>query len=389
MEYKDTFDFPNRMNVSTSGSMQFTANENKWIDFNTGLPVAGYVAPGAEDLYPALQRYLDVLEKYEDFLLPDYSKFPEPTSIPEDLLITFGDLVEKYDLEAAVPQIWDSTAQGLGDTMGVPAIWVMQASTTPMVRALLGTAAAAVPPSGRLYDLYESVAEFLGNDVLYSNTVVRATRQEGKGVYLTTSDTNGKIYCIKAKRLLIAFEPTAENLKPFAIDETEEDVFNEFEYSTVYAGILRHPSLQIFTAYSNRSPAPGSTNYTVFPVASQVGRIDYLGGTKDLFQFTAVGTEDETAESMKELIAQTIDTLIEAGTIPASNGTLEFLTFANHGKMHPHLSADVLRGGFIQKQLALQGRRSTWFTGSAFSAPFSTVLWEYNNVLLPSVIEGI
>lgn len=389
MEYKDAFDFPNRMNVSTSGSMQFTANENLWIDFNTGLPVAGYAAPAAEAMYPALQRYLDVLEKYEDILLPDYSKFPKPGAIPEDLLIPFGEFVEKYDIEAAVPQIWDSTAQGLGDTMGVPAIWVMQASTTPMVRALLGTAAAAVPLSGRLYDLFESVAKFLGGDVLYSNTVVSATRQQGKDVHLTTKGADGKVSCIKAKRLLIAFEPTAENLNPFDIDETEEDVFDEFEYSTVYAGILRHPSLQTFTAYSNRSPAPGSTNYTVFPVASQVGRIDYLGGTKDLFQFTAVGTEDDTPETMKALIADTIDTLIDAGTIPKSNGALSFVTFANHGKMHPHLSADVLRDGFIQKQLALQGRRSTWYTGSAFSAPFSTVLWEYNNVLLPRVIKGI
>ncbi|KAM0326586.1 hypothetical protein ACHAQA_006455 [Verticillium albo-atrum] len=388
MEYKDTFDFAARMNVSTSGSMEFTTLDYKYIDFKTGKPVADFVAPAPGDMYPALQRYLDVLEQYEDMVLPGFFNFPSPESIPEDLLMPFGDFVEKYDIAAAVPQIWDSTAQGLGDTMNVPTLFVVQASGIPMVRALLGVAAAAVPPSGRLFELYESIARFLGENVLYSSTVV-STSRDADGVALKVANIDGKVTCVDAKRLLIAFEPTAENMSPFQADEAEKEVFDKFKYATVYAGILRHPSLQISTAYSNRSPDTSSSNNTVFPTASQVGRMDYIGGTKDLFQFTAVGTEVDDSQSIKALIAHSIDTMIEAGTIPASEGTLTFNAFANHGKMHPHVTAEDLRGGFIQKQLALQGRRSTWYTGAAFSAGFSTVLWEYNNVLLPSVIEGI
>ncbi|PKS13172.1 hypothetical protein jhhlp_000516 [Lomentospora prolificans] len=390
MEYKDAFDFAKRMNVSTDGSMQFTTLDYKYIDFKTGEPVTDYVQPGAE-MYPALQRYLDVLEKYEDMVLPGFFNFPEPDAIPEDLLLPFGDFVKKYDLEAAVPQIWDSTAQGLGDTMNMPTLFVVQASGIPMVRALLGLGAAAVPPSGRLFDLFESIAEFLGGDVLYSSTVFSATRGDD-GVSLKVLRDDGAVTCVEAKRLLIAFEPTPENLQPFHLDDTEKAVFDKFKYSTVYAGILRHPSLQVSTAYSNRDPETGSSNYTIFPVAAQLGRMDYIGGTKDLFQFTAVGTDEDTPETMKELIAQSIDTLIEAGSLPATNGTgggLTFSAFADHGKMHPHVTADELRAGFIQKQLALQGHRSTWYTGAAFSAGFTTVLWEYNKVLLPDMIEGI
>jgi hypothetical protein len=124
-------------------------------------------------------------------------------------------------------------------------------------------------------------------------------------------------------------------------------------------------------------------------VAPQVGRIDYLGGTVDLFELTAVGTSQYTAQDMEALIGQSIDTMIQAGTLPASNGTLSFSKFADHGHMHARVSAADLRAGFIQKLYALQGRHNTWYTGAAFSAGFSTVVWEFNKVLLPKVIAGL
>lgn len=390
MEYGDAFAFPHRMNVSTSGGMQFTTLDYNYVDFTTGRPVDDFVSPGPDELYPALQRYLDVIEQYEDMVLPGFDGFPDAASIPEDLLMPFGEFVEKYNLGPAVPQIWDATAQGLGDTMNVPTLWVVQASGVPMVRALLGVGAAATPASGRLYELFESVAAFLGDDVLYASTVTEATRPEGdEGVSLVVEGADGKLTCVEAKRLLIAFEPTTEDLRPFDVDAVEADVFDKFDYATVYAGILRHPALKVGHAYSNRLPATGPSNYTVFPTASQVGRIDYIGGTDDLFQFTAVGTEDDTSDSIKALIADTIDTMIGAGTLAPANGSLSFAAFANHGKMHPHVSRAELLDGFVQRQLALQGHRSTWYTGAAFSAGFSTVLWEYNNELLPRVVEGI
>lgn len=389
MEYEDAYDFPARMNVSTSGSMQFTANVDQFIDMKTGQPVADYVMPNATSLGAALQTLLDIQEKYSSMLLPGYENFPAPHSIPEDLLLPFVDFVEKYGIEAAVPQTWDATTQGLGDTLNEPTIWVMQASTTPMTKALLGQAAAAVPASGRLYDLYEAVANFLGEDVLYSSTVSSATRQDGGNIQLTVKDATGKTSCIKAKRLLLACQPTPENLAPFNVDATEKAVFDKMTFTTVYAAIIRHPSLQILNDYLDRSPAPGTLNYTVFPYESQVGSIGYIGGTEDLFQLTAVGTDKDTTESMQALIAKTINTMIKTGVLPPSNGTLEFVKFDNHGKMHTRFSADTLRTGIVQKQVALQGHRSTFYTGAAFSAPFSTVLWEYNKVLLPRVIKGL
>lgn len=384
MQYEDSYDFPARMNVSTSGSMQFASNDINFIDFESGSPVENYTAPAAADLYPALADFLTVLQDYQEYLLPDYTKFPAGADIPEDLTMSFGALVEKYGIEASVPQMWDATAVGLGDTMDVPAMWVMQASTNPMVEALLGTAAAAVPASGRLWDLYEAVQTFLGSDVLYSTTVT-SSKRSSSGVTLTTTSANGTQTCIKAKRLLLAIQPTPENLAPFSPDATELAVFNQYNFSTVYAGILQHPSLQINNTYSDRSTDPGSFNYTVFPQYPQLAGMAYLPGTENLFQFTAVGTEDDTAETMQALIGAAIESMIEAGTLPASNGSVSFPMFHDHGKMHPRLTAEALKANVLQDQVALQGHLSTWYTGAAFSAPFSTVLWEYNKALLPNM----
>jgi hypothetical protein len=391
MDYKDSYDFPARMNVSTSGSMQFTPNTNNFVDTLTGRRVEGWEAPADETKYPAIQRFLDAILPYEDIMLPGFFDFPD--EVPEDLLMPFGQFVEKYDLYDAVPQVWDATGQGVGDMMNVPTLFVIQASAVPMTKALLGQAAAATPASGRLYDLYESVANFLGDDVLYNSEVIKSTRTES-GVSLVVSGPKGKRTCIQAKRLLISIPPTRSNMAPFSLDEEEAEVLGKFFFPTVFTGILRHPALPKLNAFLNRSPAPGSLNYSVMPVASQVGSIEYIGGTEDLFRFTAVGTEDETEEGMKKRIADAIDALIAEGTIEsaAPEGPVPEVTYAvfsNHGHMHAQVTADDLRDGFFKKLYALQGKRNTWYTGAAFSSGFSTILWEYNKVLLPKVVEGL
>ncbi|KAL2269223.1 hypothetical protein VTJ83DRAFT_4069 [Remersonia thermophila] len=392
IEYGNSFDFPARMNVSTSGAMQFTPNTPNFVDMKTGRRVAGYEPPADGAKYPAIQRYIDAISQYEDIMLPGFFNFPD--KIPEELVMPFGKFVEKYNLYDAVPQLWDSTVQGVGDPMNVPTFFIIQASAVPMARALVGTAAAAVPASGRLYDLYESIARFLGNDVLYASTVIRSTRTNS-GVSLTVSGPRGKQTCIQAKRLLIAIQPTPRNMAPFSLDREERDVLGRFRFPTVYAGIIRHPALPKLNAYSNRSPSPGGLNHTIFPVASQVGHIGYIGGTEDLFQFTAVGTQQETASSMKLHIGKAIDAMIAAGTIerpklqPGVKPQVTFSAFGDHGHMHAQVSAADLRNGFIKRLYGLQGKRNTWYTGAAFSSGFSTILWEYNKVLLPKVVEGL
>jgi hypothetical protein len=388
MEYLNTTSFPTRMGVSTNGSMAFGPVTTKYVDFLTGSPVPNYTPPAAADNTAAMKTYLELCEKYEDLLIPGFFNFPTPSQIPEDLTMDFGDFVAKYNILAVVPKLYDATVMGVGDFMSVPTMYVMQASGTPMAKALLGQARAIVPASGNLHELYERVADFLGSDVLYSSTVSSSKRSD-EGVSVTVRSANGSETKITAKRLLISIEPTMANMAPLDMDDDEEEVFGNLGYTTVYAGLIKHPSLEKGTAYVNTLPAAAPSNYTVYPSIAQVGKIGQQVGSDGLFVFTAVGTDKDTPESMKRVIGKAIDSMAANGTIPRTNGTAAFPVFADHGMMHSRVSAEELKKGFIQKQLGLQGKRSTWYTGAAFSTGYSTVLWAYNDILLPGLIEGL
>ncbi|KAF2469212.1 fumarate reductase/succinate dehydrogenase flavo protein-like protein [Lindgomyces ingoldianus] len=387
MEYLNTTSFPTRMGVSTNGSMAFGSVTTRYIDFRTGLPVA-YTPPADSDKNAAIKKYLDLCEKYEGLLIPGFFNFPSPDKIPEDLTMNFGQFVDKYNLSAAVPRLYDATVMGVGDFMNVPTLYVMQASGVPMARGLLGLGRAIVPPSGNLHELYERVADFLGSDVLYSSTVSSSTRTDNR-VSVIVRSANGTETKVTAKRLLIAIEPTLMNMAPFGMDEDEENVFRTLKYTTVYAGLVKHPSLQKGTAYSNIVLAAAPNNYSVYPSIAQVGKIGQQVGSNDLFSFTAVGTDKDNSESMKELVRKAVASMVAQGTIPDTNGTVNFEVFADHGAIHSRVSTEQLKEGFIQKQLVLQGKRSTWYTGAAFSSGYSTVLWAYNELLLPKMVEGL
>ncbi|KAF2452038.1 FAD dependent oxidoreductase superfamily [Karstenula rhodostoma CBS 690.94] len=389
MEYLNTTSFPHRMGVDTNGSMQFEPLTKHYIDFTSGLPVS-YAPPSPAAEQAALSKYLSLCEKHASLMLPGFFNFPAAgADIPEDLTMDFSAFVQKYSLQAAVPRLWDSTVMGVGDFLRVPTLYVMQASGLVMARAMLGQSRAIVPSSGNLHELYERVADLLGGDVQYDSIVVGSSRNE-TDVEVWVKHRDGIETVIVAKRLLVAFEPSPVALAPFDLDDEEADVLGKLRFSSVYAGLVQHPSLEGLQSWTNTVPGAVEGNFSTYPLPAHVGRIAHQpGGGGRLFSFTAVGNEEDGPESIQALIAQSVENMVGVGTVNATNGTTTFPYFANHGLMHSRVSGEELRKGFIARQTALQGRRATWYTGAAFSSGFSTVLWAYNEVLLPRVIEGL
>jgi len=252
-----------------------------------------------------------------------------------------------------------------------------------MIRTFLGQQGALVPASGRNIEVYEAVEAKLGADVLYSSTVVQSLRTS-IGVSLWVQNAVTKQYTLViAKKLLLAIEPTAANMAPFDMDARERDVFAKLTPTQIHAGLVSHPSLPVGGSLINTPAASSPNNWMVLPNLPGINsRFDWAAD--GLWRVLLVGDENFSEAEAKAMLQRDFDTLVAAGTIPApaAGVTLEIKAWENHGPMHMQATADEIRAGFIQKQYALQGRRSTYFTGGAWCVQFQAILWAFDDILL-------
>ncbi|GJC91065.1 beta-cyclopiazonate dehydrogenase [Colletotrichum liriopes] len=381
-DYPGAREFVEGLGISIQDPVRLPLNTT-YANFNNGKLV-NYSAPTYNATQAALARYLTLCEKYEEFLLPSYAKFPTSgVDIPEDLTLSFADFVQKHQLEAAVLRIFQVTGLGMGNLGDQTTLYVMQAFGAPITRSLLGTIGSFVPVSLRNQDIYDAIAELLGDDVLYSSTAVKATRTD-EGVEVLVKGANNTRTLIRAKKLIISFEPTLDNLNGIDLDEQETSVFEKWKRSTVYAGVVSHPSLHDGSAYTNINP----TNWLSLPRAPFVDGFSSLGAGNFRVLVSAEGNLD-SCEAQK-LVTKSFKQLSAAGTLASLDSQRPNLKyFVNHGAMHLRVDPSELKAGFIAKLYALQGRRSTFFTGGAWTAQFSTIVWAFNNqFVLPMLLAG-
>lgn len=269
-------------------------------------------------------------------------------------------------------------------------MYVMQAIGAPLTGVFFGETSNVVPVSGDNHELYSKIGDLLGQDVLYSSTVISSVRgADDTGVTVTVEAANGDRKRIKAQRLLLAIEPTADNLAPFDVDATESAVFSKLRSSNVYVGAVRNPSLVVNQSLTNMPAAAEPSNWTTLPLPPFNSRLDYFGQDSDLFRFLMVADTSLGADAARGLVVDGFNKMVKSGVLAATDESLEFAVFQDHGTMHGRVDADEIEAGFIQEQYALQGHRSTWWTGGAFSAHFTTVLWAFNDLLLPRMIDSM
>ena len=373
------------------GDMNRTAQETIYADFKTGRLAADYVPSPFPDVSQALQNYLAVCEKYEHMLLPNYHEFPEPEDIPDDLLMPFGEFAKKYDFEPALHQIFEVTGMGVGDMLHTPTMHVMQTFGAPLARVFVTGPNVFQPVSRNNSELYGKIAELLGDDVLYMSTAVDSERTES-GVKLVVEGYDGSKTLVKAKKLLLAIEPTLDNVAPFDMDEQELDVFSKWIHTREYVGVVQHPSLPFNTSIVNIPDSARGMDLTALPTFPFQPRFDHLPGSADLFSVIVVMSADSTSEDAMRLVEDHLKNMITADTLPTAGSTEEsmyptIVAWGDHGPMHVHASNEEMKKGFIQRQYALQGGRSTYFTGAAWVGHFTTVVWEFNEAILPQLLR--
>lgn len=212
---------------------------------------------------------------------------------------------------------------------------------------------------------------------------------------LTVRNTDGTLTLIKAKQLLVTAAPSISNLASLDLDDQETAVFGSATPRTLYVGLVKTPAIP--------------RNFSVEYISSAAAPQNYLDLYKDLpydLKIQSTGPEGSqlfrvlleanytiSAEEAKDLIRNRMAALRSAGTFETVNEStaascdVEFKAFADHNSILWRLPADELRAGFVQKLYALQGRRSTWYTGSLWATDFSSNVWAFTDTVLQRMFE--
>ena len=348
---------------------------SKSVDFRTGEVVPGYTSPNAT---AAIAAYAAQVAKYPE-IEQSLGKVPDP--VPADLLLPFGDFVTKYSLQDAVPTI-AQLGQGFGNILNLPTLYIIKYFGSTLLASfqigLLSTA------RGDNSELYEKAQAELGKDALLSSSVVAMDRSSPKVVKVLVKTPTGK-KLIRAKKLVSTIPPLLQNLHSFDLDAKEVSIFQKFKYHGYYVGILNNSEIPDNLSLGNVGL---DTPYHLPALPAVYGISPTRAPGQHLFQFgTKDGQCSSNAEVKAEVIA-TLDRLRAAGTIQGGNTTARkpgFSIFANHTPYELYVTSKEIAKGFYRKLFSLQGRKHTYWTGAAFVAHDSALIWTYTETLVSKI----
>lgn len=352
------------------------------VDFNTGATVdVDYGPVDAIGIPVALAGYTALAVQYQSWFENGYFQTGD---VPEDLLLPFGEFLEKHDLTGALGIL--RSLLWLSNALETPTWHVMAVVGQPQIAAFgLGLTGPAFkwPGTGSSETLYDNVLAHLGADVLLESTVSKSTRADNLTTLVVDTPTGQKI--VNAKRLLVAATPSPDNTGPWDLDETESALFSKFSWETIYVGVVNGTGLPSDLPGLRNTPNDAEDLY--LPTGSFCDAFD-RAGDRDLFSTRVIGTADLTTEGAEAFIASSLAAVDAAGTYDVS-GTPTVVAFKSHGLTVPKVSPDELRDGFFNKLYTLQGYRGTFWTGLTWAPDYTPILWDFTEKLFPQIVEGL
>jgi hypothetical protein len=320
---------------------------------------------------------------WNDILLPGYWDFPPGDQIPADLLLPFVDFVAKYGLEAMAPILLVVSGQDINSPN--PTIYVVKNFGTPVVEGFLNnTFFDPVPFNNSL--LYGDAEKLLGDDVMLTSTIVEATRSDHHVSLVVENLQTGRKTLVFAKTLLVASQPSIDNLAVLGLDEQEKAVFSTWSYGTVYTAVLK----------TNLVPDNTSVAF-VTPTNSTAAQKPYgfgitWNGAPSYFWIIFFSEVEMSEDEVKEAIVSQTNTLYSGGEFPPIGSSIpdsEVVAISNHSSVEWGQSVEQLEAGFIQELYALQGHRNTWYTGGLWCPDYSSNVWAFTDTVLPKLLKGL
>ncbi|KAL4933384.1 uncharacterized protein BDV17DRAFT_287054 [Aspergillus undulatus] len=377
-------DYFARFNIPLIESPGFFQSED-FFDYRTGERVFPSFAP-QEEVSAAFAALSEQLAQYPG--LNDGIFLPDP--VPEDLLLPFGEFATKYGIEAAVPTMHVFNP-GIGDILENPTLeqaryWTVLGMIQSIEAGFLTTARF---DSSELY-IKAEVELSQTESVLLNSQVISAARNQGDaGISLVVNTPTGR-KLILAKKLLIAIPPKLDLVETLDLSTEESTLFSKYISAGYYAGALNNTSFSEEASISN-AIQDSPYNLLALPAAYNFSPTRIPG-----LQIFHYGTPQSNAtfpltnEEVQNHVVETIRLLQTENPDQYEITEPEWVAFHSHAPYSLQVSAEDIRDGFYRKLYALQGQRNTYWTGAAFRAEDSSLLWKFSEEqVLPGLVEGL
>ncbi|KAI1775363.1 amine oxidase, flavin-containing superfamily [Hypoxylon cercidicola] len=347
----------------------------EYVDFASGNSV-NFTPPSAESFKTALGTYLVQLEKYPD--LQDGFNMSYP--VAPDLLLSFRDFVEKYQLEALVPQIFASN-QGYSPLLDISMLYIFKYLNADQVHSF--TESLLTTANHNVQELYEKIESFLGADALVSSKVLAMDRASSPSspwpVRILVQTPAGR-KLVLAKKLVSTPPPLPSQLGGYDLSTREREIFGQFRASGYYSGLLNNTGLNE-SLFATGPGHPYNVPVLPGPYAMSINQ----GLTQFYYGSPSVMSEDEVKKDVVGRLRK-----VQKSRGLSVEGEPEWLAFANHAPFNLMVSNEAISKGFYRDLYSLQGRRNTFYTGAAWHTQDSSVLWKFtDSYLIPAVVAAL
>ncbi|PGH23599.1 hypothetical protein AJ80_02380 [Polytolypa hystricis UAMH7299] len=343
--------------------------KTEYLDLNTGDTVLNQLS------LPNFTRYRNELEKYPYL---EYS-LDLPEEVPEDLLMPFGDFVEKHSLEDVVYHLYFAT-QGMGDLLQQPTFYVFKYFSQQFLDGL--RVGVYITERHNNYEIYENAQRELGGDVLASSQVIASERPTNGSDMNLVVKTPGGIKLIQASKLLITIPPVIDNMYPFDLNDNEMSLFQQFQNTGWYVSLVNNTGLPDgITVQSANAKSPYN-----LPVLPDVYILQPTS-TKGVFLVKYGSEVTLPDEFVKRDIRERVTKLSMTMNNDSREPDVEILAYQSHAPFSLSVSPEAIRDGFYRNLTALQGKRNTWYTGNTWMSPHSAAMWNFTEALLPRIME--
>jgi hypothetical protein len=349
----------------------------EYFDYRTGLRVPGFAPPSQAEVGPALFFYFSYLQQLKATYYDLDSGFDLPTPIPPDLLLPFGDFVQKYSLQALVNTVFNF-GQGLGTVLSLPTVYVLKNFSAAVVSAIFAGSFLACPNGNS--EIYQKVTQFLGDDVVFGARVERVERHRNGVTILAMTPEGPRL--VQCQKLVVTCPPTLDNLAAFDLDPVERSTFGRFRSSFYWTSLV---TLSGFPAGLTVANIGADTQYNLPPLPGLYAvRPTLVPGIWDIKYGSPTFLDD--AEVRRRIVAD-VHRLSDAQSFPTRPRVTGFVTFSAHNPFELRVTPQQLAAGFYTTLGSLQGRNNTFYNGAAFHTHDSSLLWTFtNDHVLPKIL---